>query len=1682
MFDHERADDLPVAPSDLDDRGWVQSAAPGTAAHAPSTTRRGPRSGPRRPAWLRQRAVVVTVAVVATALVAGLFAWNGGRLADGVADASQPVASDVAVGSGGPTASGRPGPSASAQPSQGYEPLTGISPAPTALLTARGASGVVVPLDASFRLESTDGTPASTLAAGLTVEPAFSFTVNKVAGDHAVEVAPARPLEAGTIYRFALRGGSGQLLDTWAFQAAQPLRIVGTLPETRSADVPLDTGIEVTFDQDGVADAESHFSIRPATNGRFEQHGRTLAFVPDRPLTPSTLFSVTVTRGIKVTDTGEATVVDTRFQFETRAEGVSADNPRTFEFSDAVVESATAERPTIGIWSYGGADKPPTSIGIVVYRFGGIDAAIDAFRTIRARPDWTRWSSTGLVDATGLTRVVSADLALNPYRNGFWVQLPDRLPAGWYLVQQSDGSKPIQTVLQVTDVAGYLAVSDTKTLVWANDLHSKAPLVGATVASDGVRFGRTDGHGLAIGTTPRSLLPTTGATCAHPCDPVVVVRTTDGRRVFLPAAAGRDKLEGYGDIYWWSETDARTWSLLHTDRSRYRSGDTVHVWGFARDRDSGAAPATITIRLYGESGDGTDTGAPAVATLVRHPDAAGAINGSLPLAGLPDAYYTLTMSIGSRVIGTTSFAVGPIAKPAYQLDVTTGRRVYIAGDRVKVTVDARFFEGTPVPGVPLRIDGFATDGTFGNATTDALGTAVWRTIAAIDPEQGNEGPNVTTIDAIPARAEEAEITAGSRDVVVFPSSRTIDAVGRIANGKVIVTGGVHVVALNRLEAAIAAGSSIWDLDARGAAVRGATVTVSFIELIPKRHQVGTEYDFVEKKVVPVYETEIIEHTAGTVRVTTAANGSWTASVPASVADHEYRIVATVGDPDGHVARITSYASRQVGSPYETNPLASLAPTTPTANPDDQFSVGERIDLKLTDPDRPQTVGDGSRYLFFTAQRGIHTAVVQASRRYVTTFPAWGPPNLSIGGVRFTGDGYVGTAWFGAGFHAADRQLQVDLSTVADRYAPGGTVKVNVRTRSASGAPVAATVILRAVDEKLFAIGAAAAEDPLNELYSGIGSGMVGTYRSHRDPQGQPEGGDTTGGGGDDRDDFRDSLLFEAITTGADGRGSTTFKLSDDLTSWRVTAAAVTRRLQAGVGSVLVPVGLPFFVDASIAPEYLLADRPTIAVRTFGSAVAAGTPVTIRVSSASLGFDSGPLPAKAFVNIDVPLPALRSGTQTLTITATTGAGATARTDRLTRTFSVVATRLTRQRTNYVELPSSAAFVGGDGFTSVVIADASGGRYISLLSDLAAGGGARLDRALAADLASKLLKDRFGSEPTDGSVEPFAPGRYQGEDDGLAIVPYGSSDLELSAMVAIVAPDRVDRAKLAYYLRTIRENTTETRERRTYALAGLAGLGDPVLRDVRAAIADPDLTIREQLMLGLGAASLGDSAIARTILRTVAAAVGEQSGTLARLRVGSSAADVTAGTALAAVLAAAVGDPLAARFWAYVEANPAADRIEVLPAIAFVTHTLDRLPVQPAKVAWTVDGTRHVVDLATGGSIRLSLTAAQLASLSIDRLAGTVGVTTLWREAVQPAAFHPDPDLTITRSIQPADPVHASDLVVVDLHVTFNTSAANGCRQVTELVPSGLAPVGAWSHWTDPDAEVDPATADVILPYD
>ncbi len=182
---------------------------------------------------------------------------------------------------------------------------------------------------------------------------------------------------------------------------------------------------------------------------------------------------------------------------------------------------------------------------------------------------------------------------------------------------------------------------------------------------------------------------------------------------------------------------------------------------------------------------------------------------------------------------------------------------------------------------------------------------------------------------------------------------------------------------------------------------------------------------------------------------------------------------------------------------------------------------------------------------------------------------------------------------------------------------------------------------------------------------------------------------------------------------------------------------------------------------------------------------------------------------------------------------------------------------------------------------------------------------------------------------------------------------------------------------------------------------------------------------------------------------------------------------------AVLAAALGDEQAPLFWAYVDANPAVDQIEVLPAVAYVAKRLERTPVKPASFAYTVDGTRRIVDLEGGRSFELTLNAGQLRSLTIERISGSIGVTTSWHEPVKPSEFQPDRDVSLTRTVTPTKTVASSDLVKVELVVKFGPLASAGCHQVTELVPSGLTPVSSLETWPDPDNE-EPDLVGVRLP--
>ena len=1631
---------------------------------------------PRRPRFSLPRKIPrkhwpllgLSALVVGLAVVAGTLAWVSGpdkrERETGVADPSAAVSSDGrAVPSDGMSVPSVDPLTPTLAPG---EPLAVAGWDPVAELTADDAPGGVLDVGTGFRLTSLGDTTAAALATRLTVEPSIEYAVTPEAGGRSARIVPLEPLTAGAVYRFTLATDDGRPLDSWAFQSGRPLRIVGTTPGDTQNDVPLDTGIEFLFDQDGVVDAAAHMSIEPPVDGRFEQHGRVLTFIPKAGLRPATVYTVTVSAGVSVAPTGERLEADVRFMFETAAP--SGTELVTFRFSDDVFEARPTEAATIALWAFQEWEgdqqpAPPKSAPIEIYRFPDLQAAIDAFRAVRSTPAWAKWSTTGAVPTAGLTRVAAFDADLQDAGGVLWFRPPERLPAGEYLVQLASPTRPIQAMLQVTDIAAYLVVSDTSTLVWANDLRTRGPLAGATVRAEGVDLGRTEADGALLAKSPDNLLPR--ERCPSPCVPVVVVQA-DGQAMFLPATGPRDA-EGKG--FWddpFGPQASDYWQVFETDRTVFSRTDTIGTYGVIRDRDSGAVPDAVSLRLFSEDarGDG-----PPIATVAVRPNEIGAFSATVPLDDLPEASYRVELRVGSEVVDQRGVRIDRIRKPGYRLELTTGRRVYIEGDRVRVTAKASFYEGSPVPNLPIELTGVVD----GQVTTDATGTAIIRGTAHVDEEEG-EGASTRWVAARPGRAEEGEISGTSPYVLVFPSAYVFDASARLAGGRILVDGSVHEVDRDRLEQEIAASGESWGLDHLGAAVAGASVTASFVEIIPRRIQTGTEYDFIQKKAVPIWEYESTERDAGTVRVRTGRGGTFAADIPAPGEAHSFIVRLSVRDPDGHTARYTAYVDEPGAQGTEDQGPSLLATTERSP---ETYSLGDAIDLTMSDPSAPASEFD--RYLFVSAQRGLRDAVIQSSARYRDTIEPWVAPVGYVTGVRFTGDRFVVSPTYQASFRSSDRALRVDLTTDSSRYAPGDEVTVTVTTRDPGGARVPSTVTLRAVDEKLFTMGAAETADPLAALYGWVPSGVWATYRSHRTPQAQFEGGDTAGGDGD-RADFRDMLLFRTIETGADGRASVTFDLSDDLTSWRISAAAFGAGLTAGEASLPVPVGLPFFVDATIAPEYLVSDRPEIAVRAFGSAIDAEDRVTFSVDSDSLGLHLDGVRGEAFQPVSIPLPKLRAGNHRITITARTGSGSAARTDRLTRTISVVETRLARSRTSYQVLTGPTRLDGGDGLHEVVVAAAGSAGYAPFLLDAAGVDSARLEDALAASLADATLERWFSDAGRTDAAATFDGSPYQVADGGLAVLPYASTDLEASALAAIVAPDRFDGPRLEAYFENIVADEAETRERRAYALAGLGGLGAPALPRLRAAVSDPDLTIRERLILGLGIAAIGDSATARGIATRLADDVGESiDADAARLRVSDAAHDVTAATALMALLTAELGDPLAPRFWRYVLDNPSKELTTSLQAVGAAAAVLDRAAPVPTSFAYELDGERKVVELEPGDSFRMMVTERQLRAMTIQPVKGEVGVTTTWREPLDVDDLASEPGLSIKRQMDPAGKIRPGDLVVVDITVELPSNAPSGCHPVAEVVPSGLVPVGSLYQVYDPDSGNAPA--DYVAPY-
>jgi len=272
-----------------------------------------------------------------------------------------------------------------------------------------------------------------------------------------------------------------------------------------------------------------------------------------------------------------------------------------------------------------------------------------------------------------------------------------------------------------------------------------------------------------------------------------------------------------------------------------------------------------------------------------------------------------------------------------------------------------------------------------------------------------------------------------------------------------------------------------------------------------------------------------------------------------------------------------------------------------------------------------------------------------------------------------------------------------------------------------------------------------------------------------------------------------------------------------------------------------------------------------------------------------------------------------------------------------------------------------------------------------------------------------------------------------------------------------------------LRTWADEPAATRERRIVALAGLAGIGQDVLAELRA-IDQAGLTINERLWMALGLAAAGDGAAARTIERAVLTESGQRLGNWVRIS-GGTAADGYEATGLVLLLAADLRDPIALDLARYLLNNPSRERIASLEMLGFARAGLRWLPREAARFAWTVDGVRSEELLENGRSFQLVVTAAQRRSLRFEPIEGAMMVAGSWDGGADYAALPQHPLVQIQRNVTPVGTASVGQLVRVTINLTIDGEAPRGCYQVTDLLPSGLAPVATtWDYWNEADEGV------------
>jgi hypothetical protein len=952
-----------------------------------------------------------------------------------------------------------------------------------------------------FLVKSKDLLDAGALKNNISLFPKTEFDFEKL-DERTFKVIPKTALQGRQVYNlliasaFIKEDGSKQERDySWAFQVKDVFKVMQTLPRNQSTNVPIDTGIEITFSQDNYVDFEGMVSIQPEVKGRFEKHSRTLVFVPEG-LSAGTLYTVTVSKELKLDGSDNRLADDYSFQFETDDSGAVRGGDDVLEFEKDFSEFSTTREPVFGIYQYGlGFGQAEVS----VYSFNGVDQFIEALKSRSKIPYWATYSrDTYAQDASGLNKVAGYNLPITSYSTPAYHQnfitLPEVVPQGYYLVEMKVDNMVRQAYFQVSDLSIYTSVTDSDTLVWVHDLKTKNPIANASVESwEGGEKISTNENGVATFST----------------DSFFSLKSDEYLSTYLKVNDGKFTgivpLDIYSNNNYYGGDANDYWHYFYTDRSLYKPDDTINFWGFVKSRSGADLDKKMKVRLYQGGGYYNYYYEPIVVSEIEVERNGSSISGQLKLDKVSPGYYYLELMSQDKVVSTHYIDVQTYTKPAYDITATAEKYAIFAGEEIVVKVQSSFFEGTPVADLSLT---YESDNGSGGIKTDSTGKAEIRIPTKYeDCSKGYDCyyPDYNSVRIHPTSSEEGDINSEAQVRVFGPSigveSSFVSRDGK--NAKIITK--VNQIDINKVNS----GQEDYYGDYKGDLATGIRLRAEITEISYNKIDEGDYYDFINKIVRKRYSYKSVEKPLGSYEGVTDGKGehSYDFSIDA---DKSYRVKIFAYDSAGRVASITDYLSNYNREGYYNYDYYHLVFKDSNIDEDTaEFSVGDKVNLEFWNGQQILPNIPKSDFLYFRMQSGILSYDLSSKSTYSFTFDEKYIPNIYLKGVWFDGNNYhitrTSSWWNGGGalasFKSADHKLNISIDSNKDKYEPGDEVILRAKVTNNDGNPVKTNLNLNLVDEAFYELSQESV-DTLNGLYGQrIGSGEMASYASHELPEG-----------------------------------------------------------------------------------------------------------------------------------------------------------------------------------------------------------------------------------------------------------------------------------------------------------------------------------------------------------------------------------------------------------------------------------------------------------------------------------------------------------------------------------------------------------------------------------------------------